>query len=1081
MLSHFFIKRPIFACVVSIVVFLLGLVSYPNLPVAQFPDIVPPTVSVTASYPGASAEDVVNTVAIPIEQQVNGVDNMIYMSSSSTSDGAYTLTVTFEVGTDPDMATVLVQNRVNIALSQLPTEVTRQGLTVKKKSPNIVAVLSIFDADQKDASGKIVKAKTTAELSAEQLAARNLYLANYTSRNIKDVLTRVHGVGEATIANSMDFSMRIWLDPNRMAALNLSAQEVEQAIQEQNVQVASGRLGQPPVPLGQQTNTVLTTLGRLTDVEQFENMVLRIGDDYDAAVLKLKDVATIELGAVTYQASSTFNHKPSCTICIYQLPDANSLDVAKGVEKAMEEMKPDFERDSVDYAVGYDATRFVEVSIEEVKETLYIALVLVIFVVYIFLQDWRAALIPTLTIPVSLVGTFFMMHCLGFTINSLTLFGLILVIGIVVDDAIVVVENTQRLIDEEKKTPVDAAMESMLQVSGPIFATTLVLMSVFIPTAMIGGIVGQLYQQFALTIAGAVLISAMCALTFAPALASLLLRPSIAPEKKFVGFRIFNFCFDTFAAAYLWTVKKIISDRVFVLVFWGCVVGGLYYGFTHLPTGFIPEEDQGVFFGDVRMPEGASQERTQVVLDKIQKMLDEDMAGIENTIVINGMSMLDGTMASNVASVILVLKPWGERSKSRGTDADSLYPKLAGKLAQIPDANVLLFSPPPISGLGNANGLQLQILDKKGVPSQELYTVAKDFDEAALNRGLVSFASSTFNPNAPRVRLDIDREKVKKMGISLSEVFGALQAYFGSMYVNDFNVFDRVYHVTVQASGDHRREAEDVLNLQIKNNDGQMLPIRSIAEVRDMVGPQVLSRYNLYPTAAINAMIPPGKSSGQTITALENLTKDTEIFPEEMGYDWTGMTYQEKHAGSSTMQVFALSIVFAFLVLAAQYESWSTPVIIMMAVPLGVGGAFLAVALRGLDVNIYTQIGLILMVGLSAKNAILITEFAVEKRREGEPIVQSAYEAGRLRLRPIMMTSFAFILGIFPLVVASGAGAASRHAIGTAVFGGMLTETMVGVFVTPVLFVILQTTAESIGTVINRFLNQGRESAQISN
>ena len=1048
MFSHFFIKRPIFACVISIVILLLGAVSFVNLPVAQFPDIVPPTISVTANFPGASAEDVVNSVAIPIEQQVNGVDHMIYMSSSSTSDGAYSLTITFEVGTDPDMATVLVQNRVNSVLAHLPEEVARQGLTVKKKSPNIVSVINIVD--------KIPQGQSPPKLTQKEIDARSLYLANYTTRNVRDVLSRAYGVGDVSVVNSRDFSMRIWLDPHEMAMYNVSAQDVQQIIREQNVQVASGRLGQPPAPIGQQTNLVLATQGRLTDVSEFEEMTLRTGDT--GALLKLKDVAKIELGGVSYQQVSTINNRPTCTVCIYQLPGANSIQVSDAIVAALEGMKNDFDRDGLEYNVGYDATKFVRVSIDEVKETLYIAVLLVIFVVYIFLQDWRAAIIPTLTIPVSLVGTFFMMNCLGFTVNSLTLFGLILVIGIVVDDAIVVVENTQRLIDDENLSSTEAAMKSMLQVSGPIVATTLVLMSVFIPTAMISGIVGKLYQQFALTIAGAVLISALCALTFAPSLAAIFLRPSIAPDKKFIGFRFFNYCFDGFVSGYLWTVKKIIHDRFFVLLFWCGVVVSLYYGFKYLPAGFIPDEDQGVLIIDARLPEGASLERTQAVIDEIRTIIDEDREGINNVIMIGGMSVLDGTTASNVAASFVELKPWEERPASKQLDAKSLQRKFQAKFSRIADATVFIFTPPAISGLGTSSGVAYQLLDKQGHGNQVLFETSLDLKDEAEKSGRVLRFNSTFNPNAPRIRIDIDKEKVKQMGISLSEVYGSLQAYYGSVYVNDFNVFDRVYRVMIQASGEFRCTPEDVLHLKIRNGEGNMLPLHAIAIAEEVVGPQLMSRYNLYPVSQINAIPMPGQSTGETINSLVAME-----LPSGFDYDWTGMTYQETHAGSSTMLVFAMSIVFAFLVLLAQYESWTTPVIIMMAVPLGVGGAFLAVALRGLDVNIYTQIGLILMVGLSAKNAILITEFAVEKHREGEPIVQSAYEAGRLRLRPIMMTSFAFILGILPLVVASGAGAASRHAIGTAVFGGMLTETMVGVFVTPVLFVIIQTAVETIG------------------
>lgn len=1068
MISTFFIKRPIFACVISIIILLLGLVSYEKLPIAQFPDIVPPTVMVKATYPGASAEDVINSVAIPIEEEVNGVDNMLYMSSTCSSDGSMALTVTFEVGTDPDMATVLVQNRVNIASPRLPPEVTRQGVTVKKRSTNMVLVLNLIEKEADDPKNK-------RKYTENEIADKTLYLANYTSRNIMDRLGRVRGVGEVNVFNSQDFSMRIDLDPAIMAARGLSVQDVSRIIQEQNVQVSAGRIGSPPIPIEQLTNYALVTRGRLSDVSEFEEMVVLT--DEQGGLLKLKDIATVHLGGLSYSSSSSFNGIPTCTTGIYQLPGANSLDVAKAVQAEIALMEGDFERDGLEFKIGYDATQFVEVSIHEVKETLYIAIILVIGIVYLFLQDWRAALIPTLTIPVSLVGTFFMMNVLEFSINSLTLFGLILVIGIVVDDAIVVIENTQRLIDDEGLDSESAAIKSMSQVSGPIIATTCVLMSVFGPTIMIAGIVGKMYQQFALTIAGAVLISALCALTFAPALAAILLRKSVAPEKKFFVFRIFNFFFDAFASGYLWFLKRIIRTRIFVLVFWCAIVYSLSYGFTHLPSGFIPDEDQGAFFADIRLPEGATLERTRAVLERMQEIIDEDNAGIHNTITIAGFSMLDSTSSTNKAMLIMRLEPWEERSAAKGTDLPSLYAKLSQKFATIQEAEIFLFTPPPIAGLGTSSGVQFQLLDTTGRGIQDLFETTQDLMAVAMETPELGLTTSTFDPNAPRLQINIDRDKLKQWGIPLSEPFAALQTYYGSLYVNDFNEFDRIYRVTVMADGQFRRTPDDVLSMMIKHPNGTMVPMRAFATVDETVGPQLLFRYNLYPTSNFTARIPATASTGQGIAALQKIER--ESLPEGYKIDWTGMTYQEQHAGSSTMLVFGMSIVFAFLVLAAQYESWSTPIIIMMAVPLGVGGAFLAVALRGLDLNIYTQIGLILMVGLSAKNAILITEFAVEKRRDGEPIDQSAYEAGRLRLRPIMMTSYAFILGIFPLVIATGAGAASRHAIGTAVFGGMLTETMVGIFVTPVLFVVLQSTAEMLQSMMNKFL--GKKSQPLEN
>jgi len=1076
-IPHFFIDRPIFACVISFIILLGGAVAYFMLPVEQFPNIVPPTVNITAFYPGASAETVVETVATPIEKQVNGVDNMLYMSTSCTSDGCLSITVTFKVGTDPDMATVLVQNRVNVALAQLPEEVTRQGVTVKKQSPNMVAALTFFNPqDMKDY-------KAGKRMTNEEFNARSLYLANFVTINIKDQLARAAGVGDVSVLSAMDFSMRIWLNPDVMAARNISVSEITSALRSQNVQVASGRIGFPPVPAGTKYNIALTTSGRLSGTEEFGSIILRTGED--GSILRLRDVAVIELGSKSYLASSLFQGVPTTTVAIYQNPGENALKVAENIKNVLEEIDKvqGLFGNEIAYDIGYDATEYVRVSLAEVKHTLVECVLIVILIVFLFLQNWRAALIPTLTVPVSLIGCFFLMWSIGFTVNSLTLFGLILVIGIVVDDAIIVVENTQRLIDEENLKPYDAAKQAMNEVTGPIIATTFVLMSIFIPTSMVPGITGEIYRQFALTIAGAVCISAMCALTFAPALAAIILRKSKDEKKKNFIFRGFNYCFNGYANFYLRTVKGVIAARRFVLLLWFGLLFAIYSAFTYLPTGFIPNEDQGVFFVEIKLPEGASLERTQVVSRKVQEMFDEDRMGIQNVILVDGYSLLDGAASANSAIGILTLKPWDERyltktervlawfgiqpkkGRPRGMElsSDALARKWMLRFSKISEAFVMVYQPPPIPGLGASGGVEYQLLDRGNNGIDELYKVAHELCQRARETGMFSSVQTTFSPYAPRYYLNIDRDKVMKMGISLDEVFNALRGYYGSVYVNDFNKFNSVFSVYVQAHGDYRAKPEDVLNMRFKNPDGKMVPISAIAEIREVVGPQRIPRYQLYTTAYVQGQLAGNTSTGQGMAMLEELSKD---FPDGFGFNWTGMSFQEAAVGNVTTIVFALCVVFAFFVLAAQYESWSTPVIILMAVPLGIGGALLAVALRGLDVNVYTQIGFILMVGLSAKNAILITEFAVEKRRHGESAVQAAYEAGRLRLRPIMMTSFAFILGIVPLVVASGAGAVSRHAIGTPVCGGMLTETLVGIYVTPVLFVLLITCSESFRNMV---------------
>ena len=1128
MFAHFFIRRPVFACVVSLLIILLGLVSVFTLPVAQYPDIVPPTVMVKASYPGANAEDVVNSVCIPLEQVINGVDNMIYIQSSCTSDGGCSITITFEVGTNPDMATVNVQNRVKQAEAILPEEVRRQGVQVNKRSSSFIMFMSVVDsemlkeqlANQKGGREREIKhagwlervlvfiglGKT--DTDEENLAARlaemertkqeddggyverksATYLSNYTNLYIKDALLRVDGVGEVMVFDTRTFSMRLWLDPGILAARKISVQEIMAVLREQNVQVASGRVGEQPVPEGQMMTIPIITLGRLTDVEQFQEIVLRTGSDRQ--VLKLKDVATIELGALSYSAETTMDGIRSCALAVSQQPGANLLTVAQAVRKEMRSMQRDLQRNGLDYFISYDATKFVETSVFEVIETLVFAFLFVVGTVYIFLQDWRAALIPTMTIPVSLIGAFFFMMLFGFTINTLTLFGLILVIGIVVDDSIVVVENTQRIIDEERCLAQEAAHKSMDQVAGPVIATALVIMSVFVPTAMIGGIVGQIYKQFALTIAVSVGLSGVCAMTLSPALCAILLRPSVDPHKKFIGFRIFNYCFDIFAAVYLFIVKRLIYGALVMLLLWFALIFVLYIALTHLPSGFLPQEDQGAIFVDIKLPDGASLERTRQVMTKVEELIDrvseKNSDAVAHKLLISGFSFMSGA-GTNVGTGIITLSPWDQR-KTKETHAEAILTKLKASFVVVPEARLQAFTPPPIMGLGLANGLALQLLDKRPFGNDALAAAAQDVlaevgREAQVvgERNAILVAGiCNFTTNYPRYYLDIDREKLKRMGVSLNEAFTTLQAQFGSAYVNDFNAFSRVFRVMMLAKGDFRQTGDQLLDYRVKNHEGKMVPFRSFATIKDEVGPQTLTRYNLYPAADITLIVHPLKSNGEGIALAERICDN---LPDGFGYEWTGLTYQEKNVGSSTYIIFALSILFAFLILCAQYESWSTPLIIMMAVPLGVAGSLTAVIVRNIivtdsllagammaEVNIYTQIGLILMVGLSAKNAILITEFARDRRHEGASIVQAAYEAGRLRLRPIMMTSYAFILGVLPLVFAKGAGAAGRQAIGTAVFGGMLTETMVGILVTPVLFVLLQSISEWTENHVNAFL-----------
>jgi len=1029
-MSRLFIHRPVLALVISLVILLAGGITIPLLPIEQTPDITPPTVVVSTTYPGASAEVVAETVAQPIEEQVNGVEGMLYMSSTSNNDGSYQLTVTFAVGTDVDMATVLVQNRVAIAMPKLPEEVKREGVSTQKRSTNMVLMVNMISPD-----GRFDE----------------IYLSNYVGTRIKDELARVDGVGDVQVMGAKDYGMRIWLDPTKLKSLSLTTNDVVQAIQQQNVQVAAGQIGAPPAPKGQQFQYTVNTLGRLSSVEQFEDIIVKVGDD--SRVVRVRDVARVELGAQSYNWTVELDEQPSIAVAIYQLPGANALNIAENIRAKMDSLAEDFPP-GLDYDIAYDTTMFVNASIEEVINTLLIAIVLVIFTVYIFLQDFRTTLIPAVTIPVSLVGTFAVMMAIGLSINTLSLFGLVLAIGIVVDDAIVVVENTMRLIDDEKLPAKEAAAKAMDQVTGPVIATTLVLLAVFVPTAMMGGITGRLYRQFALTIATATLFSSVNALTLSPALCGLLLRPS--PAKRGWFFSAFNWGFDKSTRGYIGTVGMLVRRAGLVMVVFAGLLAATVLLFDRVPGGFIPNEDQGYFLVNAQLPDGASLQRTQEVVDEINHVV-KDMPGVAHVIAVSGYSGLDQLATINAGTLFVVLEPWGERN-SGDLSVEDIIASVQPKLSNIEEAIVLAFSPPAIQGLGAAGGFDFRLQDRGDAGLVELQQTGDDLVASGSQDPRLTRMNNNFRATVPQLYADVDRVQAKKLNIPLPTVFSTMQAYLGSAYVNDFNLFNRTYKVLVQAEGKYRSRISDIQNLDVRNEQGQMIPLRTVLNVRDTAGPKTVYRYNMYPAATITGQAAGMFSSGEAITAMEQLAAET--LPPAMGYQWSGETYQQLEAGNMAPVIFSLAIIFVYLFLAAQYESWTIPVAVMLSVPLAILGAMLATYVRMLDNNVYTQIGLVLLIGMSAKSAILIVEFAKQRRAEGAGIIDAAVEASRLRFRAILMTAFSFILGVIPLVVASGAGAASRWALGTAVFGGMLAATVLGVFLIPVLYVVVQGTSE---------------------
>jgi len=1029
--SRFFIYRPIFAMVIAIVILLLGALSIPILPIESVPNITPPTVKVSTSYPGASAEVLAETVAQPIEQEVNGVENMLYMSSKSPATGSMELTVTFEVGTDPDMAQVLTQNRVSIADPKLPAEVKQQGVVTKKQSTALVMVAALYSPD-----GRFDE----------------LYLSNYATTQVKDVLARVDGVGDLVMFGAKDYGMRIWLNPELLKARGLTTAEVLGALQEQNVQVAAGKIGEKPNPAGLNFEYTITTLGRLTEVSQFEEIIIKRGEA--GQLVRIKDVARVELGAQSYAWYSQLDEAPAISMGIYQLPGSNALGVAQGVIGALEELSARFP-EGLEYSVPFDATLYIEASIEEVVTSLVIAVLLVIFSVYIFLQDFRTTIIPSVTIPVALIGTFAVMLVTGQSINNLTLFGLVLAIGIVVDDAIVVVENTMRIIDTEGLPPKEAVAKAMDEVGGAIIATTLVLLAVFAPTLVMPGLTGRMYRPFAITISVATVFSSINALTLSPALCGMLLRPS-SGRKTGWFFTQFNKYFDRISGSYGRSVAVIVRRTFIVLILFGAFVTAMIFGFGRMPAGFVPSEDEGYFFVNVQLPNAASLDRTEKVMDLAVEQIRK-LPGVQNVITIGGYSLLDSVQGPNYGAAIISLVPWDEREHT----VFELIQMVSAGLSKIWEGNAFAFGPPPIQGLGSGSGFQMELQDLGGLGLRQLEIFANDLVTAGYESGKITRLNQNFQANVPQLFVDVDREKAKRLNIPLQTIFDTLQANLGSVYVNDFNLFGRTWRVMVQADQQFRSRISDITRLEVRTAEGRMVPLSTLVTVEEIVGPSVVNRFNMYPSATITGAPAPGFSEGQAVDEIERLAG--QVLPSSMGFAWSGVTQQQKASGDVAPLIFSLALIMVFLFLAAQYESWATPFSVLLSVPFAILGAILFTLIRGFDNNIYTQIGFVLLIGMSAKNAILIVEFAKQQRdEEGKSIIEASLEAARLRFRPILMTALSFLLGVIPLVIASGAGANSRVSLGTAVFGGMLMATVVGVFMIPFLYVVVQQAAERL-------------------
>jgi HAE1 family hydrophobic/amphiphilic exporter-1 len=1037
--AHFFVDRPVFASVVSIVLLIVGAIAYTQLAVAQYPEIAPPTIVVRAQYPGADAETVAATVATPIEQEINGVEGMLYMSSYSSSDGAMALTITFRLGTDLDQAQVLVQNRVSIAEPRLPEEVRRLGITTTKSSPDLMMVVHMLSPDD---------------------TYDQLYVSNYARSRVRDVLLRLDGVGDLTIFGEREYSLRVWLDPEKLSAYGMTAGDVVQALREQNVQVSGGSIGAPPVGNGTAFQYTVTTQGRFEDARDFRYVIVKSTDD--GRLISLEDVARIELGAKDYVTNSYLNGKQAVALGIFQRPGTNALAAAAEIQENMEELSRDFPK-GLSYDIIYNPTEFVAQSIDEVYKTILEAMVLVVIVIVVFLQSWRMAIVPIVAIPVSLIGTLAVLYAFGFSLNMLTLFGLVLAIGIVVDDAIVVVENVERNIARGLH-PYPATHLTMDEVGTAVVAISLVLIAVFVPTAFIPGITGQFYLQFAVTIAVSTAISAFVSLTLSPALAALLFKPHhIAQQRpRFLVTRFlralgdgFNRGFEAVAHGYARVVRVLVGSTVSILVMLA-VFAGLIYATVlmvqSVPRGFIPTLDQGYAIVVVQLPDGASLTRTDAVVQRVSDII-EKTPGVDYSVAFTGLSGATFTNASNTAVVFARFRSFEERLAA-GQSADQIIGTLFGSMQGIQEAFIIALPPPPIRGVGNAGGFKLQIQERNSTDMRPILELARDIAaQANQTPGLVG-VFTTFSASSPQYFLAIDRDKARILNVPIPNIFETLSINLGTAYVNDFNAFGRVYQVRAQADQSFRLERDDILKLKVRSATGALVPLGTLVEIRDTTGPALVQRYNMYVSVPLQGNAAPGVSTGQALDAMEEIAAKT--LPAGTSYEWTELAYQERNTGNAAIYIFGLSVLFVFLALAAQYESWIMPFAIVLIVPLGVLAALLGVSFRGLDNNILVQIGLIVLIGLAAKNAILIVEFARQAQERGETAVDAAVEACRLRLRPILMTAFAFILGVVPLVVATGPGAEMRQSLGTAVFSGMLGVTFVGLFLTPVFYVALR-------------------------
>jgi len=1030
-MSRFFIERPILANVLAVITIIIGLISYYRLPEEQYPPIVPPTIQVTSRYPGASAAVVAETIGVPLEQAVNGVERSLYMSSTSSSDGSYTLTITFDVGTDLDKSLILVQNQVNSALAQLPGGVQLQGVTVRKVSTNILLVVSLYsDEDQFDEA----------------------FLSNYGIINMQYPLARLPGVGQVRVFGAGQYSMRVWLDPNRLKQFGLTSADISNAIAGQNLQVVAGQLGAPPAGSGQVFQFTINSLGRLSDAEQFENIIVKTNAGPSPQIVRLRDVARVDLGQQSYSNYANTWGLRSAQVVVFSLPEANAISVANQVYKAVAQMSKDFP-EGLKYTIRFDTTRFVREAVSKVYETLFEAGILVLVVIMIFLQSFRAMLVPATTVPVTIIGAFAAMIALGFSINIMTLFALVLAIGIVVDDAIVIVENSSHYI-EKGLSPREAAIKAMSELTGPIMGITMALVSVFLPAAFLPGITGQIFRQFALVIAATAVISAINAMTLKPAQCALWLRPRSEKRPNWF-YRGFNKIYEATKGPYMGMVRRMVNHPGPMLIVFFAIIAVTGWLFVERPTGFLPTEDQGYAILFSRLPDAAAQPRAREVSDKIDAILKKT-PGLSGWVTIGGFSILDAANVTTVNTTFVVYEDWSKRGSA--LSQDRIVSGLNRDLSTIKEAIAFVVIPPPIRGLGQAGGFQMMVEDRKGNDLETLQNVTNQLVEAGNSQQSLRGLTTTFDARSPQLYLDIDRTKAQSFQVPLNNVFDTLTGYLGSSFVNLFNKFNQIYQVYIQANDRYRTTPEDIKNLYARNSQGDMVPLGSLLQVRRIQGAELITRYNLYPAATIFGSAAPGFSSGQALTAMEQLAAG--ILPRGMGYDWTATSYQEKQIGYQAYFIYALSVTLVFMVLAALYESWTSPAAVILAVPMALVGVLVALLFRGYDNNLYTQIGLVLMIALASKNAILIVEFARDLRREGMSIPEAAIEATSRRFRPIVMTSFAFILGVAPLLFATGAGAAGQRAIGTVVFGGMLASTLLAIPFVPVFYVVAQQLSE---------------------